>query len=356
MKMELPIESRTELPGELRMTGRGGYRRESPAQSSREDTSWTAQSGLIGWLGSFYAASPWLAVTGWVMVAYTALSLVGLAADPALVDGAPAWLKPLKFGISTCLFTFTMAFVVGKLRRTRRFASVIGQVMAAALVLEIALIDMQAARHTSSHFNLATKFDGAVYGAMGLTIAVVLATTTALLMATFVERFEDGSLGLAIRLSLLLALMGMGVGGLMTLPTPQQLAAAHAGQGLMRVGGHTVGARDGGAAMPVTGWSADHGDLRIAHFLGLHAMQALLLAWWASRNRSGWSLRSRIALVWIVAASWLAAFALVLWQALRGEPLLMPASPTIAGWSAWLLLTLAGCFWISHKKNPERAR
>ena len=45
-------------------------------------------------------------------------------------------------------------------------------------------------------------------------------------------------------------------------------------------GAHTVGEADGGAGIPILNWSLHHGDLRISHFLGLHAMQILpFLAW-----------------------------------------------------------------------------
>jgi hypothetical protein len=132
---------------------------------------------------------------------------------------------------------------------------------------------------------------------------------------------------------------------MMTMPTPQQLATQHPVQGrLPHMGAHTVGAPDGGPGIPVTGWSADHGDLRIAHFIGLHAMQVLLLAWWLI-PANAWSETRQIRFICGTATSIAIAFGVVLWQALRGLPLLRPDTPILAGWESWLAVTLILALW-----------
>jgi hypothetical protein len=101
----------------------------------------------------------------------------------------------------------------------------------------------------------------------------------------------------------------------MTQPTSEQLGQARLTQQMPIFGAHTVGAPDGGPGIPGTGWSREHGDLRVPHFFGLHAMQFLpLLAWLWKPNRP----RAIIA----AGAAYAAFFLMALVQALAGRPFL----------------------------------
>jgi hypothetical protein len=82
-----------------------------------------------------------------------------------------------------------------------------------------------------------------------------------------------------------LTIVGALTGALMTTPTDAQLAEGRTGKPMTTAGAHTVGGPDGGPGLPVTRWSTQHGDLRVPHFVGLHAMQLLPLVAFAVRRR-----------------------------------------------------------------------
>ncbi|ACY21920.1 Bile acid:sodium symporter [Gordonia bronchialis DSM 43247] len=96
----------------------------------------------------------------------------------------------------------------------------------------------------------------------------------------------------------------------------------------------TFGAHDGSPGLPITWWSLVAGDLRIPHFLGLHAMQVLLVTAWLllmASHRRPW-LRDddvRARLVCIAGAGWAAAVAITLSQALRGQSIVHPDAATL---------------------------
>jgi hypothetical protein len=299
-------------------------------------------------MARIFAAAPGLTILGFVMAADLLLCMVGLAVDPRIITGAPAWLKPAKFAISTLIAAWSFAFCLASTTVWPRMARVVDWVLTAGLAIEIALIDMQAARGTTSHFNFSTTFDTVVFGVMGLSIACIWLTMLLLTILLFRQPFGGSAWGWSLRLGMVLALIGTGSGGLMTKPNRTQLAQAHATGRLPIGGAHTVGAPDGGPGLPVTDWSARYGDLRIAHFIGMHGLQMLpLLAWWLGRRRVAASRN----LVFAAAASYLAFFGLILWQALRGQSIVQPDLLTIESFAVWLGLTAVTAIVLTTRKE-----
>jgi hypothetical protein len=288
-----------------------------------------------------YTASPGLTVLGFIMAADLVLCTLGLVVDHRVITGAPAWLKPEKFALSTMIAAWSFAFCIASTSIWRRLTRALDVILAVALFLEIALIDLQAERGTTSHFNFATHFDAAVFAVMGMSIACIWLAMLLLTVVLFRQPFAASAWGWSLRLGMVLALVGTGSGSLMTVPNSRQLAEAHATGRLPIGGAHTVGAPDGGRGLPVTGWSADHGDLRIAHFLGMHGLQVLpLLAWWMARLRAGPDERTQRNLIFAAAASYLALFGLILWQAFRGQSIAQPDSLSLESFAGWLGLTV----------------
>jgi hypothetical protein len=286
------------------------------------------------------------------MAADLVFTMCGLVVDRRVITGAPAWLKPAKFALSTMIAAWSFAFCIASTRIWPRVTRALDIALTVGLVIEIALIDVQAARGTASHFNVGTPIDGTAWAVMGLSILCIWLAMLLLTVVLFRQPYVSSAWAWSLRLGMVLALIGTGSGGLMTLPNSQQLAEAHVTGRFPTVGAHTVGAPDGGPGLPVTGWSADHGDLRVAHFLGMHGLQVLpLLAWWIGRRRFAADDRAQRNLIFAVAASYLALFGLILWQAFRGQSIARPDSLSLASFTAWLVLTAVAVVVIRDKKG-----
>jgi hypothetical protein len=142
----------------------------------------------------------------------------------------------------------------------------------------------------------------------------------------------------------LITFIGMMIGFLMIAPSPAQQAQMAAGEKPSIFGAHSVGVEDGGPGLPFIGWSTEGGDLRVAHFFGLHAMQALPLLALAltlsavrRRTRPG----QRTAVVIIGGLAYVGWIMLLTWQALRSQPVLALDMLTISAYALLLGATAA---------------
>jgi hypothetical protein len=259
---------------------------------------------LAAALRRLHRASPALSWAGWLHLALVGLALLLLPLDHRHVTGAPVWLKPLKFALSGLAYTWTLAWLLASLpAAAQRSVRSLGRGVALSMIVEIAVVFTQAGRGVASHYNVSSPINGLLFMTMGIFIMLNTVLTAWAVYLVWRHR-PAGSAGYAwgVRLGLLVFLVGSALGGFMI----------HASQ-------HTVGAPDGGPGLPGLGWSTVAGDLRLAHFLGMHALQALPLLGWALGR---WAPRRAVALTWLGTALYAAAVGGLLLQALAGQPLL----------------------------------
>lgn len=312
---------------------------------ARPAARFTARTRAASVLHRLWRASPPLTAVGLFMLAVAGASAFGMLADPRLITGAPAWLKPLKFAVSTAIYSLTLAWMFQWLSDWPRVRRIVGWTTALVFVLEVAVIDGQVWRGTTSHFNVSTPLDAALFAVMGTAILLQTLVSVAVAVTLWRQRFADRPLGWALRLGMTLTIVGALTGGLMTRPTDAQLAEARGGARMTAAGAHTVGGVDGGPGLPMTGWSTEHGDLRLPHFIGLHAIQTLaLVAVVLRRWRRPEAVRVRAVLA--TAVSYASLFLLLLWAALRGQSVIAPDTTALASIGFWAVSTVLVLGWI----------
>lgn len=251
---------------------------------------------------------PVLARFGLVMVAATIPMLLLMAVDDRQVLGVNVWTKPTKFLISIGVYALTLAWTFAFITPERRSgwsARYVVAVTVGAGAFEQVIITTRAALGQQSHFNVGTPADAAWYSAMG--IGAVALVSTAAVMGVMVWRSQvlAGARLIGWAGGLLIAgVLGGATGAI-----------------LSSNGGHWVGeATSDRTGLPFLGWSTTVGDLRIAHFLGLHAMFVLPFTGWLAYRR--WGDRPiAVGATWTATILWVGAIGAAFANAQAGNPL-----------------------------------
>ena len=203
--------------------------------------------------------------------------------DSTLVNDELRWIKPLKFFASIAIYSITIEWIYRVFQKEEtltvfnRFRWIIG----AGGASEAILITLQAARGVQSHFNVGTPLDLAIFSAMGIIITIVVSTAFVSLYFIWKARKQAPRVYFeAIIYGGLIMTIASFQGFAMTSPTPEQLEAFESGSPVIIAGSHFVGdlPQTKHATLPFTGWSLEIGDLRISHFIGLHALQFLIVS------------------------------------------------------------------------------
>lgn len=258
-------------------------------------------------LQEIYRRDRALALTGWFHAALVVIMLCLAPFDSRTVMGVNPWLKPIKFALSITIYLWTLAWFQGYLRESNRAKQVIRWGAALAMIIEIICISLQAGRGVTSHYNVATAFDGAIFSMMG---AMIFVNTLLAVLLLILFRTQPDGLATAylwgIRCGIFLFIAGSLIGMIM-----------------IANGAHTVGLPDGGPGLAFVNWSTEAGDLRVAHLVGLHAFQILpLLGYTVSRKLGHLAVSRQLMTLGGAALVYIAVFLFVFRQALSARPLL----------------------------------
>lgn len=277
-------------------------------------------------------------------VLFTAL----IQLDGRILLGRNVWTKPWKFATSIMIFTATIGWILPSLSLGDRTERLVSSIVGATMLLEITLISTQAARGVPSHFNTSTPLDTVIFGIMGSTI-----TLNTLVIAYVLWRIFRSPPALAPAY-----LWGLRVGMFAF------VVASFEGWLMAALGTHSVGVTADSAGLPLLNWKVMGGDLRIAHFIGLHALQVLPLAGYVASTRDSLSVRQSLSVLGVVTMLYSSLTIITFVQAIRGVPLAssVPTMSLSGIFSAsfllvapfWLLMMLAPTWDVTERVMDSR--
>lgn len=234
---------------------------------------------------------------GLVCLVFSIIFLILAKTTSTQVFGVNAWYKPFKFAFSTLAFAWAMAWYCYYLPNFN--IQLFNWSIIILLGFEIVYIAIQASKGQLSHFNISTSFYSVMYSLMAVAASLVAIYTAYVGFLFFKHSFADlpdyyvWAIRLGIIIFVIFSFQGFAMGSRLS---------------------HSVGALNDNSNWFIVGWSTTVGDLRVAHFIGMHALQVLpLLAYYLLKNTP---LTIALSILYFL----LAIYTLV--QALQGKPLL----------------------------------
>lgn len=243
----------------------------------------------------------------WIVIVHLVLAIVSITSsfmDDRTLMGVNVWMKPLKFSISVAIYILTVGFLMTLYPFSKKKKNLINNIVCWTLLIELGLIIYQASGGVQSHYNISNPFDGLIFTAMGILIAI-----NVIIMALFI--FETIRLKLktpkllqwAILLGWVIVFFGSWVGG-------QMISEMS----------HNIGVDDGGPGLPLVNWSTIAGDLRVAHFFGLHGLQIIPIFALLISNKSKTTTKNQIIIVTVFGLAYALFVGYTFYQAKQGLP------------------------------------
>lgn len=266
-------------------------------------------TSLVGLVRELHTRDAWLTRAGLLLLALMVPVFAVSLFDPRLFEGSGVWVKPMKFLFSVGLYLLTVAWFMAYTRpefRAGKGRTWLSRVLVVAGLFEALYITLQGGLGEASHFNNSDLLHGILYSLMGL--GALLLTIMVGWQGVEIARHKTSPLAPVLRWSLVLGL-------LLTFATTTVV-----GFTISTFNGPIVGIeRVESIGLWLFSWSRNAGDLRVAHFIGTHAMHLLplagfLLVRWQAKNAAVW--------LGVVTLLFTLLWGFTYWQALQGQPFL----------------------------------
>jgi hypothetical protein len=218
------------------------------------------------------------------------------------VLGINSMLKPIKFALSIAIMSYTLCWFLYYLIDKNK-VKVYNIVTIIAMVFEQLAITFQAFRGQQSHFNISSTFGIIIFALMGIFILTFTIWTAYIVLLFYKQKAFNlhPTYLLAIRIGLILFVLFSLFGGYIAQRT-----------------GHTVGGKDGGKGLLFLNWSRFFGDLRIAHFFGIHSLQIIPITAFIFSKQFSINISKILLIIIVIGYTSFILFTMI--QALRGEP------------------------------------